>query len=273
MRLILHAGTHKTGTTSIQKALFDNQTWLRQSGLVYPDGGDLYRKSRLAHHYFVRAFTGTSAEDLALAAEFLDRIRTQIRNPDDTIIISAEPVYRHIDGYVDWQHFADADYWVRRNSYLSRLANALHDFDVTVVIFFRERASFARSLYGEVVNRKGHWQGSPREFMIHFHHWFEYKHQIAAFQAAFGDVRTCSYERAVDKGLIRTFFETIGFPMPPNVEQIWERKTADTLVNRAAASRGHSFLSLLRADQAPLLRICLSQIKSLLPSFRLHDRA
>ena len=62
MRLILHAGTHKTGTTSIQKALFDNRVLLREYGLIYPDGRGVYRKERLAHHGFVHGFTETSAE-------------------------------------------------------------------------------------------------------------------------------------------------------------------------------------------------------------------
>ena len=42
MRLILHAGTHKTGTTSIQKVLADNRDWLRERGLIYPDGGSVF---------------------------------------------------------------------------------------------------------------------------------------------------------------------------------------------------------------------------------------
>ena len=161
MKLILHAGTHKTGTTSIQKALFDNRLWLRQYGLIYPDGGGVYHKARLAHHSFVHAFTGTSAESLDQAVQFLAGARAQIERLGDIILISAEPIYRHIWGYDDWQHFADADYWVRRNGYLTRLADALHGFDITVLLFFRERRSFARSLYAEVVCKKGHWQGTP----------------------------------------------------------------------------------------------------------------
>jgi hypothetical protein len=237
MRLVLHAGTHKTGTTSIQKALFDNTSWLRQRGLVYPHGTGVYPKPRLAHHHFVRAFTGISAEDHALATRFLDRARAEIKRPEDTLVISAEPIYRHIEGYDDWQHFADPDYWVRRNGYLHRLAEALGDFDVTVLLFFRRRSSFARSLYCEIACKKRHWRGSPRKFMRHFHHWFEYNQQIEAFQAAFPKVRTYSYERAVEAGLISTFFDIIGFPMPPNSDQIWERRTPETMIKHVTPEK------------------------------------
>jgi hypothetical protein len=231
MRLILHAGTHKTGTTSIQKVLSANRSWLRRHGLIYPDGDGVYAKNKdgnslKQHHPFARAFTGTSATRLALAVQFLDSARSQLERPRDLILISTENVYRHIEGGNELQHFAAADYWVRRAGYLKRLAEAFRGFDVAVLLFFRERESFARSLYAELAYRKEKpWQGSPREFMAQFCHWFEYEQQVATFKAVFSDVRTLSYEKATEQGLIRTFFRTIGFPMPPNADQIWTRKT------------------------------------------------
>lgn len=35
--LILHIGTPKTGTTAIQKFLYDNQTLLKEKGFFYPE--------------------------------------------------------------------------------------------------------------------------------------------------------------------------------------------------------------------------------------------
>ena len=192
---------------------------------IYPDAGAVYGKAKKPHHRFAHAFTGTSAESLACAVQFLNGARAQFKRPDDVILISAEPIYRHIDGYDDWQHYNDTDYWLRRNGYLSRLADALSEFDVTVLLFFRQRRSFTHSLYAEIVCKKGRWQGDLSEFMAHFCHWFEYERQIATFKAVFSNVRTLSYEKATEQGLIGTFFQTIGFPMPPNADQIWERKT------------------------------------------------
>ena len=81
-------------------------------------------------------------------------------------------------------------------------------------------------------------EGVLRKFIRHFHHWFEYNQQIEAFQAAFPKVRTYSYERAVEAGLIKTFFDIIGFPMPPNSDQIWERKTPDTMIKHVTLEKG-----------------------------------
>jgi hypothetical protein len=227
MKLILHAGTHKTGTTSIQKALSDNRAWLRSYGLYYPDGCGVYLKTKVPHHRFSSAYTGTSPERLEVAERYLAAAQAELQQPDEVLLLSAEPVYRHMLGYDDYHHFNDSDYWSRRNGYLSRLADGLGDFEVTVLLFFRQRESFARSLYGEVT-RKGFWQGSLAEFMVHFRRWFEYENQVAAFRKVFPKVKTLSYERATEEGLIKTFFRSIGFPLPPDSEQIWERRTLQT---------------------------------------------
>ncbi len=224
MKLVLHAGTPKTGTTSIQKALADNREYLRKHGLIYPDGDGVYRKAPLFnHHSFSRAFTGKSAEYLQLATRFIKSIGNNIEK-GQVALISSENTYRHISGYDDYYHFEADDYWARRYGYLGALAEALSGFDVTVMLFFREPQSFARSLYGEVV-RKGFWRGSARDFINQFRHWLEYEQQVEAFKAVFSDVRVFSYEKASEYGLVKTFFRTIGFPMPPDADQIWERES------------------------------------------------
>ena len=229
LKFVLHAGTHKTGTTSIQKALSDNRAWLRERGLIYPGGVGVYSPEAplKRHHVFARSFTGIYPRELAQAGQFLDDVRAQLESPRDVILLSTEEVYRHIEGYGDWQHFAEPDYWARREGYLRLLAKALENFDVKVLLFFRERLSFARSLYAELVyrNKGTRWQGSPAEFVKQFYHWFEYEQQIAMFKAVFSNVCVSSYERATERGLVRTFFQIIEFPMPPNADQIWRRST------------------------------------------------
>ena len=41
MRLVIHAGPHKTGTSYIQQRLTDNRDFLRQSGWIYPSIGTM----------------------------------------------------------------------------------------------------------------------------------------------------------------------------------------------------------------------------------------
>lgn len=224
-RLILHAGTHKTGTTSIQKVLADNREWLQQRGLYYPPGGSAFGRSDIPHHLFCRALNGIDPDGPAKSARFLDEAE-RASLPSDTIVLSSEAAYRHVYGYAGWDHFTADDYWPMRVRYLERLAGALATFDTEVLLFFRDREEFARSLYGELVLRRKLWQGDPHSFRSAFAPWFDYERQIETFRHTFAKVRVLSYDEACRTGLVATFFATIGFAMPDGAESVWKRRSS-----------------------------------------------
>lgn len=225
MRLILHAGTHKTGTTSIQKVLADHRDSLRRQGLIYPDGGAAFPNSSVPHHKFSHILTGVEDGWREKAVAFIAGA-TESARPGDALLISAEPVYRHVFGYAGWDRFTDPGYWTGRKRYLEVLAGVLRDFEVEVVLFLREKESFSRSLYHEVVVDKGHWSGGYEEFMTAFAPWFEYDRQISLFRSVFADVRIFSYEDASSAGLLSSFFGIIGFPTPENADSVWLRRSS-----------------------------------------------
>ena len=84
--LFLHTGQHKTGTTSLQKALADNRAHLERHGFLYPDTGRLAVCGSWGHH------------DLAYAlrdrARGLDLWRALRKEADaaglDNVIVSSE---------------------------------------------------------------------------------------------------------------------------------------------------------------------------------------
>ena len=47
MKILLHMGLSKTGTTSLQSALFASREQLRKRGIVYPDGGPARENHKL----------------------------------------------------------------------------------------------------------------------------------------------------------------------------------------------------------------------------------
>jgi hypothetical protein len=221
-KLILHIGTHKTGTTSIQTALADAREWLGARGLCYPDGGPVY-KSRVPHHKWSHGLTGTDPAQADASKAYIDYARS-LGRADDTLILSAEPIYRHADGYDRFDFSIIDDYWERRGRYVHNVAAALDSFDVRVVVWLRERDSFARSLFAEV-SKKGKWQGPFDEFLQSFAVWFEYERQLQLFRDAFSQIDVYSYEVASESGLVPYFFEQIGFPAPPGSEDIWTRRS------------------------------------------------
>src|SRR5688572_14535297 len=108
MRLILHAGTHKTGTTSIQAALAENRRWLSERGFVYPQLSFCSR----SHNGF--------AHRLALAGKG-ESLRLELQRAvagGHAAIMSAEEV--SVDTR-NWEALANDDYWERRRHYLQKL--------------------------------------------------------------------------------------------------------------------------------------------------------
>lgn len=221
MRLILHAGTHKTGTTTIQKVLHDNREWLAERGLVYPVLPPF--TGTRAHLNFSHALAAGGPVATLKTQRFISGARDAAR-PGDTLIISAEPVYRHVAGGKRLDGLLRPDYPERRRAYLRDLAKALSQFDVEVVLYFRDYGYFLGWLY-RTLKRGGYWTGGPARFREAFADRFAYDHQIALFAEHFPKIRIFNYEEAKATGLVAHFFDAVGFPMPPGADQVWERPT------------------------------------------------
>ncbi|MGD0143914.1 MAG: hypothetical protein ABSC92_12205 [Rhizomicrobium sp.] len=78
-KIVLHIGSHKTGTTAIQKALLDNREFLRASNITYPDIGFFY----FGHHHLVEALRAADGERFAAMAEEINAL-------DGTVVFSSE---------------------------------------------------------------------------------------------------------------------------------------------------------------------------------------
>lgn len=236
MRLVLHAGTHKTGTTSIQRVLADNRDWLRGRGLYYPDGGRIFRTST-PHHEFAHGLSGIDPVRHRASLDYIRQIRWNARE-GETVIISSEPIYRHISGRASGDNVSDEEYWARRRLYLEQVAHALHEFDVEVLLFYRRVDDFAVSSYGEAV-RKGSWHGDFMDFIIQRNpRRYEYDAQFSLFRSTFQRLATRSYDDALSKGIVSVFFDTLGFPMPPVVTNEWLRPTQHPRLLLWMARRG-----------------------------------
>lgn len=212
MRVIIHAGTHKTGTTSIQKILFDNRDWLAERGIIYPWGG-VYDGIKTPHHRFSHDLTGVNPAHLDRARAFIDQTFSQAEKAH-TIIISAEPVYRHIDNFDGWTGYSQfPDFWARRNTYLARLASAFHGENPEIFLYFRNRAEFVRSFTAQAIKKK-YWQGDTSDFERDFAPMLDYERQIHCFKAHFSKVTVRDYDTTAHN-IIPAFFQDTGLPLPP----------------------------------------------------------
>lgn len=218
MRLLLHVGTHRTGTTSIQQVLASNRDWLRERGIVYPDASRWFGGSDRAHIRFAHALTGTDPQQLGVARRFVAALAERTR-PDQTVLLSAEPLYRGLLGTRDW---TAPDLASRRRGYLQRLAELLVPFEVRVLVLLRPHHEVAGSLYVEAVC-SGSCDTDFEHFLHRRHRFFDYSTAIAGFEAYVGEVEVRRYAPEV----LPVFFSALGTEVPPTRGPVVRRRSAD----------------------------------------------
>lgn len=130
-RLVIHIGTHKTGTTFLQHKLALARPWLEERGFVYPDLG------RPAHHPLIAHWVGLKRELefcpdpvpvwQAIAAAHVDS--------DRTVVLSSEEFSRVTVNRPDFRAIRE---WFQ--GYES----------VRLICYIRDQLSYLQSIYTEV---------------------------------------------------------------------------------------------------------------------------
>jgi len=134
-KLIIHVGTPKTGTTSLQTYLNKKQRKLRGKGILYPHNLDkLQNSSAPKHQWFEKNLLTTHIENFL---ENFKNILSQVKQDTHTIILSSEGVYNY------WWDFPDAS-----KDMLQTLSRC---FDVEIWVWFREPIAFIESYYKQCI--------------------------------------------------------------------------------------------------------------------------
>lgn len=136
-RVVLHAGRHKSGTSSIQRMLSDNQESLLACGVLYPTTG---RSGKIAHHRLAECFIGTHSDHITQLKEGLSSEIAEHR--PDVVVVSSEA----------FQNVADS----------GAVTAFFQPYDLHVVAYFREALDYAQSSYAQRVQRSsitgGFWE-------------------------------------------------------------------------------------------------------------------
>ncbi|MCW1933132.1 hypothetical protein [Pararhodobacter zhoushanensis] len=139
-RLILHVGTHKTGTSSVQRVLYDNRAQLAGLGVVYPD--PYYG---VEHHAMVGRLTELAPAYLPPNGRLSlwEAMADQYAGTDASVIISSELLSVAANAEEDL---------------VAQIAQVARRFDdVVVVCFYRNQVSFVQASYLEVIKKRaGH---------------------------------------------------------------------------------------------------------------------
>lgn len=128
LKLILHAGTPKTGTTSLQVYLTKKQRKLRHKGILYPNC--THNTDAPKHQWFEKNLVRIHPQN------FLDNFVQILKEVDEnthTILLSSEGIYNH------WWDFTEES---------NQLLKALNKhFEINVWVWFRDPLDFAESFY------------------------------------------------------------------------------------------------------------------------------
>jgi hypothetical protein len=206
MTIFLHIGSHKTGTTSIQRLLSRHSDSLAAQGIWYPRMSELLDNGSniTSHLNIARSLDNNSKKKFYSANELKQIFRsiaTKSKNYDNTII-SAEAFWRI--GFIKPPSgsFDREDYnkrtWESKAANVTQIRELLGDCETTIVATLRERSAYIQSSYSEFILATLYKKGI-RKFIEYIQHLTDYKRQLEAWQSHF-PVTTLSYEKMCANG-------------------------------------------------------------------------
>lgn len=130
-RFIVHAGTSKTGTTALQRILYDARASLAQQGTWYPPNVD---PGNPKHQTIVRHLR---EGDVRAFGRYVEAVLAETPDTTQTVVLSAEGIANH------WWDFPAIS-----KAALERFARA---FDVELWLCFRDPESYLVSLCAQLI--------------------------------------------------------------------------------------------------------------------------
>ena len=145
-KLVLHIGTHKTGTTAIQNTLAANRTALGRQGYVYPLASMHFKGVQDSRNaYFLGRLVKDAVKPGSIPADKLQLAQTCRREiaayadaPED-VILSDERLWYSSTGY--------ARYWDALRACLEGMGFA----EFRIIVYLRRQDRFAEALWNQFV--------------------------------------------------------------------------------------------------------------------------
>lgn len=137
--LHIHTGLHKTGTTSLQKTLFDNRAHLKSHGMLYPETGLSQLPSNWGHHDLAYALRHPHTGQRMWAALRAEADAAGL--PD--VVVSSEEL-----SLLPFQTLPGLD------SY-KIIKRCFEGYDIRLICYLRPQAEMAASLYNHNVKAAG----------------------------------------------------------------------------------------------------------------------
>jgi len=208
VRIVLHIGAEKTGTTAIQGFCAAIAAALRRRGVLYPDGFGYRKHTDLtaavtgSEALLRRTGAGPNADPARFADDVMARLAAAVRAArPDTLLLSSEHMSSRISN----------------PEHLARLHTMLAEFsdDVRVVVYLRRQDELLLSLYSTWLKAGG--TGGMAEVAAGAW-WLDFDRLLGLWEAEFGGERIAVGLYPPAEPLIPDFFARAGLPEPPEAE-------------------------------------------------------
>lgn len=202
-RAILHIGTHKTGTSSLQTFLQHNLSGLQKRGIFYA----VPRGHRNANFLFKDLSLGEGREARAFMEDSDERAH---RICAHTILLSAEAFYamttfrQLLEGKVVDEYRSSEVRAIRRVR-----AAIPQAWAVTVICYLRRQDLFLESIYNQYVKSAGY-PGAIGDFQVLAEPALDYAAHLNLWRAVFPNARfVVRSHEGLAKGIVNDFLATV----------------------------------------------------------------
>jgi hypothetical protein len=182
MKLLIHIGSHKTGSTSIQHFCTLNRELLKSHGYLYPKNPD----SAYVPNYLAAQLAKGQGDR---TAEYLSKVREQAkRRKCHTVIISAESFYGMTWFFLDTPgRTREGDYWQSEARLIEEMRKCCKGFDeIKIACYLRPQDEYAVSLYNQFVKNNFGISDSFQEWAEKAKPIFDYERHIRLWENVFG---------------------------------------------------------------------------------------
>lgn len=213
MRVILHIGTEKTGTTSIQRFLVQNSDRLKNSGILYPISLRPYPE-HINHLSLTAAARREGVED-----DIVREAGMSGRNRNEERKHLSEKLGREIKSANAKQVLISSEHLSSRLQCSDEIENVrtiLHQagcFDIYVCVYLRDQLTFLRSWYSTAV-RSGERRLLSDIPFSYLRLYLDLLGLLRRWELIFGEdrVNVYSYGEAKSQGLLAHFVSSAGVP-------------------------------------------------------------
>ena len=191
MQMILHIGTHKTGTSAVQECLYRNEQKLAARGIYYGHRARSPTLNQLAQLVAV----GRKVDAQALVDSHLAKANAL---GAATLLISAKSFFAMTMFFHKLSGEACEDYWAAKSRCIELLHGLLPaDMPKRVVAFFRRQDKFLESVYAQTVRTRPV-SASCDQFKASVGEALDYARHMQLWRPIFPDCVVYSYEETAN---------------------------------------------------------------------------